>query len=98
MWMSRIDWQRRCDEGFTWNPSNSECECDKSCDIGQYLDYKNCECRKQLIKNVVEECGENINRTEIIYNGTLSVYEKVCNSGTIYIVQYISSVWYYSSH
>ena len=22
------------------NPSNCECECDKSCDIGEYLDYK----------------------------------------------------------
>ena len=24
------------------NPSNRECECDKSCDVGEYLDYKNC--------------------------------------------------------
>ena len=35
-----------CDKGFIWNPSNCECECDKSCDIGEYLDYKNCKCRK----------------------------------------------------
>ena len=28
-----------CDKGFTWNPSNCECECDKSCDVGKYLDY-----------------------------------------------------------
>ena len=26
------------DEGFIWNPSNCEWECDKSCDIGEYLD------------------------------------------------------------
>ena len=26
-------------EGFIWNPSNCECECDKSCDIGEHLDY-----------------------------------------------------------
>ena len=31
-----------CDKGFIWNLSNCECECDKSCDIGEYLDYKNC--------------------------------------------------------
>ena len=31
-----------CDKGFVWNPSNCDCECDKSCDIGQYLEYKSC--------------------------------------------------------
>ena len=30
------------DKGYIWNPSNCECECDKSCDIGEYLDYKYC--------------------------------------------------------
>ena len=35
------------DKGFIWNPSNCQCECDKSCDIGEYLDYKNCRCRKK---------------------------------------------------
>ena len=29
-----------CDKGFIWYLSNYNCECDKSCDIGQYLDYK----------------------------------------------------------
>ena len=27
-----------CDKGFIWNPSNCECECDKSCDVGEYLE------------------------------------------------------------
>ena len=31
-----------CDKGFIWNPSNCECECYKSCDVGEFLDYKNC--------------------------------------------------------
>ena len=35
-----------CDKGFICNPSNCECECDKSCDVGEYLDYKNCKYRK----------------------------------------------------
>ena len=38
-----------CEEGFIWNPINCDCECDKSCDIGEYLDYKNCKCRKKII-------------------------------------------------
>ena len=48
-----------CDKGFICNPSNCECECDKSCDIGEYLDYKNCRCRKKIIHKLVEECSEN---------------------------------------
>ena len=28
-------------KGFIFNPSNCECECDKSCGIGEYLDYSN---------------------------------------------------------
>ena len=31
------------------NPNNCECGCDKSCDIGEYLDYSNCKCRKKLV-------------------------------------------------
>ena len=23
-----------CDKGYVWNPSNCDCECDKSCNIG----------------------------------------------------------------
>ena len=38
-----------CDKGFIWNPSNCERECDKSCDIGEYLDYKNCRCKKRIM-------------------------------------------------
>ena len=36
-----------CDKRFVWNPSNCECECDKLCDIGEYLDYENCKFRKK---------------------------------------------------
>ena len=38
-----------CDKGYIWNPSNCACECDQSCGIGQYLDYKNCVCRDSLV-------------------------------------------------
>ena len=50
-----------CDKGFIWNPSNYERECDKSCNIGEYIDYENCKCRKKIIDPLVEECTENIN-------------------------------------
>ena len=36
-----------CDKGFIWNLSNCECECDKSCDVGEYLEYENCKCSKK---------------------------------------------------
>ena len=45
-----------CDKGFIWNPSNCECECYKSCDISEYLDYKNCKCKKRLVDKLVGEC------------------------------------------
>ena len=37
-----------CDKGFIWNLSNCECECDKSCDVDEYLDYENCKYRKKI--------------------------------------------------
>ena len=48
-----------------WNPSNCECKCDKSCDVGKYLDYENCKCRKKLVDKLVErssaeECTETV--------------------------------------
>ena len=64
-----------CNKGFIWNPSNCDCECDKSCDVGEFLDYENCKCRKKLADKLVEECSENIDGNEMIYNGTLNDYE-----------------------
>ena len=40
--------KEKCDKGFIWNPSNHECECDKSCDVEEDLDYKNCKRRKKV--------------------------------------------------
>ena len=45
----------RADEGFIWNLSNCECKCNKSCEIGEYLDYENCRCRKDLIDRLVKK-------------------------------------------
>ena len=88
-----------CDKGFIWNPSNCECECDKLCDVGEYLDYKSCKCRKRTIDKLVEECGENIDGNEMLYNGTLNkipldviplnVYKKGYSSCMVYIVLFV---------
>ena len=55
-----------CDKRYIWNPSNCEFECDKSCSIGEYLDYSNCKCRKKLVDPLVEECTENIEETKLV--------------------------------
>ena len=63
-------------KGLIWNPSNFDCGCDKLCDVGKYLDYENCKCRKRLVDKLVEECSDNIDGNEMIYND----YGNVCNS------------------
>ena len=55
-----------CNKGFNWNPSNCECECDKLCDVREYLDHKNCKCWKTLVDELVEEWNENIDKKELI--------------------------------
>ena len=54
-----------CEKVFTWNPSNCECECDKSFDVGEYLDYENCKCRKKLVDKLVEECTETVEEVKL---------------------------------
>ena len=39
----------------------------------------------KLVDKLVEECSENINENEMIYNKTLNDYEKICSSCTVYI-------------
>ena len=63
------------DKRFIWNPSNCECECDKSYVVGEYLDYANCKCRKRLADKLVEECTENIDKVKIT---EITLFE--CNS------------------
>ena len=75
-----------CDKGYIWNPSNWACECDKLCDIGQYLDYKNCVRRKSLVDKLVEECI-NVIDGDTFYNETLAItLSNDCASRTPYII------------
>ena len=76
-----------CDKGFVWNPSNCECECDKSCDVGEYLDYENWKCRKKLVDKLVDECTENVEEVELAkITSTENEYRHKCSSYTLYIV------------
>ena len=70
-----------CDREYIWNPSNCECECDKSCDVGEYLHYKNCKCRKRLVEKMVEECKEIVKEVKIAGKN-----EDKCRSCILYIV------------
>ena len=54
-----------CNKGFIWNPSNCECECNKSCNISEYLDYSNCKCRKKLVDKLVDECTETVEEVKL---------------------------------
>ena len=54
-----------CNKGFVWNSNYCDCEYDKSCDIGEYLDYENCKCRKKLIDKLVEEYTESNNEVKL---------------------------------
>ena len=83
--------KRMRDKGFIWNPSNCNCECDKSCDVGEYLDYKNCKCKQKIAGSLVEEYSENVDENEIIYNETLNVSlsDYKCGSCTLYIVLFV---------
>ena len=78
-----------CDKDFIWNPSNCECECDKSCDIGEYLDYENCKCRKRLIDKLVDECTETVEEvklTKITIAENENENKHKCSSCTMYII------------
>ena len=35
------------------------------CDIGKYLDYENCKCRKKLVNKLAEECIETNNEVQL---------------------------------
>ena len=46
-------------------------------DVGEYLHYENCKCRKRLVDKLVEECSENIDENDLI-SVTLNNYKNVC--------------------
>ena len=75
------------DKGFIWNPNKCECECDKACDVGEYLNFENCKCRKKLADKLVDECSETVEKVKLA-KITLAENENMykCVSCTLYIV------------
>ena len=75
-----------CDKGFIRNPSNCECDCDKTCDAGEYLDYENVSAEK-LVDQIVDECAETVEEVKIA-KITLAENENKCkcSSCMLYIV------------
>ena len=58
--------------------------------MGEYLDYKNCKCRKKIIDKLIEQYSENIDENEMLYNKTLDIISssdnKTSDSCIVYIV------------
>ena len=63
-----------CDKGYAWNPSNCECECYKSYDVVEYLNFESCKCRKRLVDKLVEACNKNIDESKLT---EIALFDKV---------------------
>ena len=73
-----------CDKGYMWNPSTCSCKCDRCCETGQYLDYKNCVCRKKTIDDLIEKCTSIVDMD--IKNNTLSKMSDESSSKICFIL------------
>ena len=78
-----------CNKGFIWNPSNCECEFDKACNVGEYLDHGNRKCRKILIAPLIEECTETVEEVKLA-KITIAENSYKCSFYTVYIVLLIA--------
>ena len=88
-----------------WNTSNCRCECNKACEMGEYLDIKNSSCEKRLFGKLVLACEDEIlNANETSLDDKKVTYEK--NNCLIYtisvvvvlVVISISCYYYYTRH
>ena len=75
-----------CDKGYACHPSNCACECYKSRDVDEYLDYENCKCRKKLVDKLVEECSENIDEIKLTEVALFEHRNECVCSYTVFIV------------
>ena len=83
-----------CNKGYMWNPSTWACECDKYCEIGQYLDYKNCVCRKELIEDLIEQCTcildiEIKNGTDLLMVSSISTDNRSSGGTNVYLFLFV---------
>ena len=64
----KINTKEVCDSGFIWNPSVCICECNKHCDIYEYLDDKNCICRRKMAESLTEKCEKILMKLWILFH------------------------------
>ena len=66
--------------------------CKKACDVGEYLNYENCRCRKKLVDKLVDECTETVEEVKLA-KITLAENESgnKYSSCTMYIVLMIAA-------
>ena len=65
------------------------CNFNKACNIGEYLDYKNCMCRNIIVDKLVEECTNVIDENKI-HNETLNrIPSDDCASCTVYVISFV---------
>ena len=80
------DWRFYKDD-YTWNPSTCDCKGNKACKTGEYLDIKNCSCKKRLIGKLVLSCEcEVLNATETILDNKIAIRENNCLMCTMSLV------------
>ena len=58
-------------------------ECDKACDVGEYLEYEHCKCRKKIVDESTQTV-EEVKLTKITLAENKN--ESKCSSCTVYIV------------
>ena len=86
--------KRICDKGLFGNPLNYQCECDKSCDVGEYLDYENCKCMKKLVDKLIEECTETVEEVKLAKITSAEHENKhKCSSSTPCIVFFFNNFY-----
>ena len=58
--------------------------------IGEYLDYSSCKCKKKLIYSLVEECTENVDETKLVKITVESKNNSRCTSYLVYKVLFFN--------
>ena len=70
------------------NPSACDCECNKTCNLDEYIDIKNGSCKNRLFEKLVLECEDQILNT----SGTILNDKKVACAKSSCLIYTISLI------
>ena len=57
-----------------WNPCKCDCELDEICEMGEYLDIRNCAYKERVIDNLMLTCDDEVlNTTERTLKNSVSI-------------------------